>query len=180
MTNIWAVEGWSFCLRQVLPTDLHDLYAIYSDPAVMQFASDPCFTSIDLAERTIHSMRRNLIDDVAIELGIATLPARRIVGICSLQPPFGSVSELGFLLRRSHWGSGIMLPAVRAFLAVYSDHLDLTQIDATIDPLNFRSVRFAEKLGFRRIDQQTWTCEASHFRGLTTDIVNVHRESVHG
>ena len=180
MTEIWAVEGRSFCLRQVLPTDLHDLYAIYSDPEVMRFASDPYFTSIELAERTIRSMRSNLLEDVAIELGIATLPARRIVGICSLQPACGPVSELGFLLRRSHWGAGIMLPAVRAFLAVYTDRLDLSQVDATIDPANLRSVRFAEKLGFRRIDQQTWSCEARHLRSMTTDIFNVQRECVHG
>jgi ribosomal-protein-alanine N-acetyltransferase len=178
MTELWIIEGTNFYLRQVLPTDLYDIYTIYSDPTVMRFASDPCFTSIDLAERTICSMRRNILNDSAIELGVATHSASRIVGTCSLQPAFGPVSEIGFLSNSSYWGSGIMLPAVRAFLAIYSAKLDLVRVDAEIDPENTRSVRFAEKLGFRRVGNKSWSCDASHFRTFTTDTIKVNKELI--
>lgn len=179
MTETWAIRGCSFQIRQVRQSDLNDVFAIYSDPEVMKFASDPCFTDIELAKHTIMSIRQNILEDAALELGVATLESK-IVGTCSLQPARGPVAELGYLLHRDYWGRGIMLPALQSFLTIYVNLLDLSEIEATINSRNLRSIRLAEKLGLQRVDEQRWSCAASIFRTSEYDILDIYKEIVDG
>ena len=59
-------------------------------------------------------------------------------------------AELGFDLLKEHWGRGIMTEAVREVLRYGFEGLGLNRVEATMDPLNTRSVRLVEHLGFKR------------------------------
>ncbi|WP_136605087.1 GNAT family N-acetyltransferase [Paenibacillus dokdonensis] len=45
---------------------------------------------------------------------------------------------------------GYMLEAIQAIIRFGFEKMDLTKIDATVEPENIRSIRLMEKLGFER------------------------------
>jgi RimJ/RimL family protein N-acetyltransferase len=55
--------------------------------------------------------------------------------------------ELGWLIGRSHWGSGLATEAARAALDYAAQSLRQPRVISLIRPDNRRSVRVAEKLG---------------------------------
>jgi ribosomal-protein-alanine N-acetyltransferase len=59
-------------------------------------------------------------------------------------------SELGYMLRRDHWGRGIATEAARLLLDLAFGDLGLHRVFAVVDEDNPASIRVVEKLGFRR------------------------------
>lgn len=57
--------------------------------------------------------------------------------------------EIGYWLRTSFTGGGYMTEAVRAIAAFAFDELEAKRVEIRCDPLNERSVRVAERSGFR-------------------------------
>ena len=63
--------------------------------------------------------------------------------------------ELGWLLTRPAWGHGYATEAARAAMAWAWQHLDEDQLISIIDPNNGASLRVAERLGMRRLREDT-------------------------
>jgi RimJ/RimL family protein N-acetyltransferase len=55
--------------------------------------------------------------------------------------------EVGWLIRRSHWGCGFATEAARASVAYAFDTLGLDHVISLIRPENKRSIRVAQKIG---------------------------------
>ena len=60
-----------------------------------------------------------------------------------------SRAEIGYDMQPDFWGKGYMSEAVKTILTFAKDEMKLKRIDADIYPENFRSVRLAERYGFR-------------------------------
>ena len=69
------------------------------------------------------------------------------VGFLGLAP--GEGCGFGYLLRRSEWGSGLVVEAASAVLAHGFDIVGIAHAELWIHPGNAQSVRVAEKLGAR-------------------------------
>lgn len=61
-----------------------------------------------------------------------------------------AVKELGYILRRSHWGKGIAREAVRRVIRHGFDDLGLRKIIADTDPENMPSNALLQQLGFQK------------------------------
>ncbi|MGF6919962.1 RimJ/RimL family protein N-acetyltransferase [Paraburkholderia sp. 40] len=59
-------------------------------------------------------------------------------------------AEIGFSLKRKHWGNGFMREAASAIIEHGFGTLNLHRIEADIDPRNSASARLLERLGFIR------------------------------
>lgn len=64
--------------------------------------------------------------------------------------------ELGWIVRRSHWGNGIATEAGAAWRDYAFDVLDLERIVSMISEQNIASRRVAEKLGMRLEREAMW------------------------
>jgi len=72
-------------------------------------------------------------------------------GCCGLRPyrPAGSIFEIGFHLRRAHWGQGYAQEAARVVIEHAFTSLGAKALFAGHHPENETSKRLLEKLGFR-------------------------------
>jgi [ribosomal protein S5]-alanine N-acetyltransferase len=138
-------------LRELVPSDAGDLFAFVSDIEVQRYNAEP-MKSVDEARTYIVERRRLFIEHQAIVWAMADAVSNRVIGSCG----FGSLSSwhrsanLGYLLRRDHWGQGLAREAVQALLAFGFGRLELHRVEATTIADNERSVRVLEAAGFRR------------------------------
>lgn len=70
-------------------------------------------------------------------------------------PPGWPGLEVGWMLARSAWGRGYATEAGRAAIEWAWATLDAEQLISVIQPGNVRSIRVAERLGMRRLEETT-------------------------
>jgi [ribosomal protein S5]-alanine N-acetyltransferase len=131
-------------LRPRTVGDAEALFPSLSDAGLMHFWSGPPHASIEetraeFAQEAV-GWRRWVItrhgDDTAI--GVVAAGEKRQ----------GNVSEIGYMLARSHWGSGIAAEAVGAVIdQLFAE--GQRRVFADVDPENRASRGLLERLGFR-------------------------------
>jgi RimJ/RimL family protein N-acetyltransferase len=124
--------------------DAEALHPAYADPDVMQYWSDSPHTSVEETRASLAKespeWRRWAItlkgDDTAI--GMVAAGEKRQ----------GNVTEIGYMLMREHWGSGIAAEAVSALIdRIFAE--GQRRVFADTDPDNMASRRLLERLGFK-------------------------------
>jgi [ribosomal protein S5]-alanine N-acetyltransferase len=147
---VTLLQGNRVNLRELAAGDLEAVVAYSVDEAVARYqdwqshTADAAKAFLDTAiaeaqqtPRTTYSLAiverasSRLIGDATIE--ISSVPNKR--------------AEIGFTLRRDHWGAGLATDASRLLLAFGFDHLGMHRIEATTHPDNVASIRVLEKLG---------------------------------
>jgi len=150
-SSLPVLETQHLLLRGVAIADMPDLHAIYGDPEVMRYASDPAFTHQREYVQTVASIERYLREDQGIEWGIVLKSSGILVGVVGLHNFEGVQAEIGCLLARAYWGQGLMREAVLAVMK-FAPGIGLTRLDAEIDAGNTRSERLFAGLGFVAAD----------------------------
>jgi RimJ/RimL family protein N-acetyltransferase len=139
-------------LRSLEPSDVDDVFAVFSDRMVMRYWDGATMTTRQHAMNYIdhihHSFRRREL----VQWGIADRGTNAVLGTCTLTH-FSTIherSEIGFAIRQERWGRGLGSEAVAAVVAFAFETLNLHRVEADVDPRNERSLRLLERLGFRR------------------------------
>ncbi|WP_294258442.1 GNAT family protein [uncultured Sphingomonas sp.] len=131
-------------LRPRTVDDAEALFPSLSDPELMTWWSHAPHETV---EQTRASLSRG---DPAWRVWAITLAGDdTAIGYVAVGEKRPAVSEIGYLLARSHWGQGIAEEAIGAVL----DQLFLAEghrrVFADTDPDNVYSRRLLERLGFR-------------------------------
>lgn len=128
-------------MRRVQLGDLNAIHGIMSEPETMRFWSTPPHATLEETERWFASMlegdRAGDSDEFILEHQgdvIGKLGAWRL-------------PEIGFLIRRDHWGRGLASEALTRFIS-YAQDLDLGCLTADVDPRNTACLRVLAKCGF--------------------------------
>jgi RimJ/RimL family protein N-acetyltransferase len=139
-------------LRPTHPTDAAAMFAIYSDPKVMRYWSEPPWTAIEQAERAVARDLQAFEAGQALRLAIERLEDREVIGQCTLYNFVGTCrrAEIGYSLAASAWGQGYMHEALSELVRYAFEVLDLNRIEADIDPRNLASEKSLRRLGFVR------------------------------
>lgn len=142
-------------LRWLTDDDVPGLFEIFSDPEVVRYWSTPPYASEEDAAALLAQIRDCFANRTLFQWGVAL--GERAIGTCTLFHVHAANrrAEIGFALRRDHWGQGFMSEAVRALLGfAFSEPpqpgLGLKRIEADVDPGNLSSLRLLERLGFQR------------------------------
>lgn len=138
-------------LRALRAGDLHDVFALYSDPEVTRYWSFAAWTDLSQAQAWLDE--RLPWGPPSVYAWAITEPVDdRLLGTTALFALAGPMhrAELGFSLRRSHQGRGLAGEAVRLALDFAFDTLGLARIEADVDPRNTPSCRLVERFGFQR------------------------------
>lgn len=144
------LETQRLILRRLLPQDLDNLYALYTDPQVSRYIPD--------APRTLQETREELEwflngHPKHPELGLwATIhrPTGRFIGRCGLLPwtiDGRQEVEVAYLLARAYWGQGLGTEVARALVAYGFEQLGLSRLISLVEAENLASIRVAEKAG---------------------------------
>jgi len=150
-TSLPELRSTRLLLRTLSPNDSADLFAIYGDPDVMEFASDPPFADASMVVQMLESTDHLFHEHQALEWGVVHVNEQRVIGTCGIHSftADGSAAEIGCLLARRYWGQGLMAEALTAVIDLAFDTLKLTAVLADIDAPNQRSQRLFHRLGFQ-------------------------------
>lgn len=128
-------------LRGPSEDDVDALFAVYGDPRVMRFWSEP-----PQADRTVTRamVTRHLQSFERAPLYFVIERNGRAIGRAGVHER----DEIGFILGADHWRQGLMTEALQAMIPYFFDDLHFTQLTADADPQNAASVATLLKVGF--------------------------------
>lgn len=128
-----------------------DMYELYSDPVANKY-----FDSIAMSLDEVRDMVRARLAEAPDGMGHCVFELDgEIVGLGKLRPSEslpGRVPEIGWRLRRDHWGRGLATEGARCLLDHAFGDLRVASVWAIVHPDNQPSIRLAKRLGFRDAD----------------------------
>lgn len=138
-------------LRTLVGGDIPALFAIFSDPETMRYWSRPAMTAVEEADGFLREIERHAEDGSLFQWGIARREDDLVIGTCTLFriDREHRRCELGYILRRDHWGAGLANEALQALVDHAFSAMGLHRLEADIDPRNAASIRSVERLGFK-------------------------------
>lgn len=145
-----TIAGERISLRDFAPGDL--------DPSMAIVGDDRITRSLSFDSRTRDVQRRRLAEDIArargdprpdYYLAIVTNEAELLIGFVRLGLLAHRGSELGYALRRDHWGRGYATEAGALMLDHAFARLGIHRVQAACGPDNEPSKRVLDRLGFR-------------------------------
>lgn len=167
------LESARLVLREMRPTDVESLHRIFSDPVLMRFW--PVFERGDTEQWVADNQR--YYADVGFGLWAITLKGDdEAIGDCGMirHEVDGAIeTDIGWHLRRDHWGQGYATEAAAASRDYAFGPLGQKRLVAAIHPDNLASRRVAEKIGM------TFLKEFQHWRGLRV-LYGLERDRWHG
>jgi len=139
-------------LRRLVPGDLDDLYALYSDPEIRRYFPEGTLTYEETKEELEWFLNGHPRHP---ELGLwATIhkESGRFIGRCGLLPWTidGQFEvEVAYLIAKEFWRQGLGSEAALAIRDYAFEVLNLTRLICLIDGENKASIGVAQKIGMR-------------------------------
>jgi [ribosomal protein S5]-alanine N-acetyltransferase len=139
-------------LRPLRMDDAEDFFEIWSDSEAMRYFSFQPMHSIAQAEERIAGKLQFSADRRDVICVVELQSTGEVIGDCAL---FNGVAhsqraEIGFCLKRKHWGKGYMAEATEALIGHGFEQVGLRRLEADVDPRNQSSINLLERLGFKR------------------------------
>jgi ribosomal-protein-alanine N-acetyltransferase len=137
-------------LRQLTSADAPAIFALRTDPRVMQYIPRPLPATVADAAAFIEKGNEATDRNEMLSWGIALRSDAEIIGTIGyyrLQPEHHR-AEIGYMLRPAYQGQGFMQEAVAAVLAYGFETLCLHSVEGVIDPRNESSAQVLKRAGF--------------------------------
>ena len=139
-------------LREIAKHDVPEIFALESDPIAMRYWSRLPMTDVSEAEAQVERSMTYFATRDGLKWALTRAGEDRLLGHASLFN-FSEQSgraDIGYGLRREHWGQGLMHEALTAIVDYAFGPLGLRRLEADVDPANAGSLRSLERLGFSR------------------------------
>jgi RimJ/RimL family protein N-acetyltransferase len=156
------LETERLLLRGHRPEDFPDCAAMWGDPEVTRHIGGRPFTEEETWSRLLRYaghwtllgfgywvVREKSTGLFVGEVGFADMKR-------AIDPPFGGAPEIGWALARRSHGLGYATEAVREAVAWGQQHFERERTVCLIDPDNARSIRVAQKCGYREYARATY------------------------
>jgi RimJ/RimL family protein N-acetyltransferase len=140
-------------------THFAGLLVLNSDPLIMQFLGDgspatqtEVLESIDTAKARWERFGFSWWSFISRQSG-------EIIGagcVQHIENEAGNPVEVGWRLKRDHWGHGYATEAAQAMIGFAFDQLALPAVYATTHPSNERSINVMKRLGMRSVGLQPY------------------------
>ena len=112
------IQTERFILRSAEAGDSHDLLALYSDEAVVQYMPFTPFESVEDAQGEMNWYTKIFKEHTGLRWMIEDRETRKVIGTCGFlnYEDVHNRAEIGYDLRSSFWGRGVMTEVARAVL----------------------------------------------------------------
>ncbi|HEX6263521.1 MAG TPA: GNAT family N-acetyltransferase [Actinomycetota bacterium] len=156
MTHL-RLETERLVLRPLTLRDLDDMASLLGDAEALTFWGSPLDRegARDWIQRNLHRYETDGVGRCAVVLRATG----ELIGDCGLIRTLvegSQETELGWIVRRSHWGKGIATEAGAAWRDHAFDNLGIDRIVSMISEANAASRRVAEKLGMTIERKAMW------------------------
>ena len=137
-----------FNLREKQISDAHDMYLLNAHPEVIRFTGDVAFQDVQEAKEFIenydhfrkHGFGRWVIEDKN---------NKEYLGWCGLKKHQDGMVDLGYRIKKDHWGKGIASECAAACLEYGFQILEMKEIVGRSVRANLASIRILEKIGMQ-------------------------------
>ncbi|WP_339306320.1 GNAT family protein [Paenibacillus sp. FSL R5-0519] len=146
------IQTERFILRSAEAGDSHDLLALYSDEAVVQYMPFTPFESLEDAQGEMKWYMKIFKEHTGLRWMIEDRETRKVIGTCGFlnYEDVHNRAEIGYDLCSSFWGRGVMTEVAHVVLHFGFTHMQLNKIEAKVEPENEASIRLLHKLGFQK------------------------------
>ena len=132
-------------LRPLRVEDAEALHPMYSDAEANTYGSHPSTTTIEESRIRLEKA----VADTSWRAWAVTLKGddTAIGTIACYEKRQGKVTEIGYVLKRAHWGKGLVTEAVAAMIDLLFAE-GQRRVFADTDPDNLASIAVLQRLGF--------------------------------
>ena len=147
-----VLETSRLLLRQIVNEDANEMFALRSNPEIMQYIPREMPKTIDDAVKHIEYMQGLLESGECINWAICLKDDQKLIGNIGYfrMQPENHRAEIGYMLHTDFHGKGIMQEALTEIIRYGFENMKLHSIEAVTDPENFASWKLLEKNGFIR------------------------------
>ncbi|MCW4038087.1 MAG: GNAT family N-acetyltransferase [Candidatus Bathyarchaeota archaeon] len=146
-------ETQRLILRKMTLSDLDFYFHHFNDQKIVEGTCFPGPKTLDAAEKELERYCINPFkENKGIRWGIVLKDAGELIGTLGFYDWDKDVHkvEIGYDLKPSHWGLGIMTEALQAVICFCFEAMGLNRIQAIIPVENHRSMNLVRRLGFTK------------------------------
>ncbi len=137
-------------LRVPLPADADAIFLSYAqDPLVCRFMDWAPHSSVEITQQFIRECLAGWHAGSPLPYVIADLSSDEVLGMIEARVRSTTI-DIGYVLTRSRWGSGLMPEALKAVVSASLARQEIFRVQALCDVDNYASARALEKSGFLR------------------------------
>ena len=139
-------------IRELAVSDIPQIYTIYSDPQVRKYIDNiDDYLDAEIEKQKAYIQKVYSFYGYGL-WGVFGKTSKKLIGRCGFENETIDGKDeimLSYLLDSEHWGYGYALECCEAALRYAKENLDMNRIVVVIDHDNSRSIKTAEKLGFK-------------------------------
>lgn len=144
-------------IREILPTDLDEMFELHSDPEVHIFLGNKTVSSKEQTMEIINFVRQKYIDNGVGRWAIIDKKTNEFMGWTGLEFVTNETNnhknyyDLGYRLIKRFWGQGIATESAFASLDYAFDKLNANEVYAMADCKNEGSNKILKNVGLKFI-----------------------------
>jgi [ribosomal protein S5]-alanine N-acetyltransferase len=143
------IETPNFVLGEILPSHLHDLYALFSLPEVCRYYNLLPLKSPDEAQRILDFFREGFVQQTRIRWAIIPTGETQLVGTIGFNHfAINHRANIGYDLHPTYWNRGWMHQAIEHICHYGFEQLHVNRIEAEVMIGNIPSEKTLLKAGF--------------------------------
>ncbi|MBE0570392.1 MAG: GNAT family N-acetyltransferase [Ignavibacteriaceae bacterium] len=145
-------ESERLLFRKILLSDAKDIFLIRSDDDVMRFMDVSKHHSVSDSEKLIDSMEESYTGETGICWAMIEKRSKTFIGYIGFirMTPEHCRAEIGYALKPEFWGKGFMYETISRLVKWGFEVMNLHSIEANVNPLNEKSQKVLERVGFTR------------------------------
>jgi ribosomal-protein-alanine N-acetyltransferase len=136
--------------RKINFSDAKEILSIRSNDDVMRFMDVPRHNSVSDSEKLIRAIGDSYKNEEGISWAIIEKQSNAFIGYIGFirMNPEHCRAEIGYALKPEFWGRGFMFETINRIVRFGFEEMNLHSIEANVNPLNERSQRVLERVGF--------------------------------
>ena len=146
------LESERLLFRRILQSDAKDLFLLRSNDDVLRFMDVPRHHSISDSEKLIHTLDESYENETGINWVIVEKRSNSFAGYFGFwrMIPEHCRAEIGYAIKPEFWGKSYMYETINKMVRFGFENMMLHSIEANVNPLNERSKKVLERIGFKK------------------------------
>lgn len=166
-----VLESERLVFRAIKETDVHEIFALRSNPELMQYIPRPLVTTLDEATEHMKMIQDKIDANEGINWAMTEKGKDKLIsliGFYRIQNEHYR-SEIGYMLLSEYQNKGYITEAIQTLLNYGFTIMGLHTVEAIIDPRNLASEKVLVKNGFAK---EAHFVENIYFEGKFLDSVH--------